>query len=165
MTNAKNSKIILDMSAGGRMFWYDKKNPNVLFIDIRCRARGFLLERPNFEVAPDEVGDFRKLRFKDKRFKLVVFDPPHIIRNTNNEGSILKKRYGYLTPDNWEYSIRAGFKEGFRVLEKYGVLIFKWNEENVKIGQILDLAPVRPLFGHRVGIKLKTHWLCFMKLT
>lgn len=30
-----NKKIILDACCGSRMFWFDKKNPYVLFQDIR----------------------------------------------------------------------------------------------------------------------------------
>lgn len=29
--------------------------------------------------------------------------------------------------------------------------------------EILPLAPYPPLFGHRSGKNMNTHWLCFMK--
>lgn len=33
-----SKKIILDACCGSRMFWFDKKNPNVLFIDNRSET-------------------------------------------------------------------------------------------------------------------------------
>lgn len=59
-----------------------------------------------------------------------------------------------------EGSVRA---ECFRVLEPEGVLVFKWNETQVKIGEVLALTPEPPLFGHLSGRKGLTHWLVFMK--
>ncbi len=157
-------KFILDACCGGRMFWYDKQHPNVLYIDKRKRSPGFLKERPLFNVTPDEVGDFRKLKYKSKSFKLVVFDPPHIIRKNIKENAIMKKRYGVLKESTWKNDIKKGLSECYRVLEDYGILIFKWNEETAKIGEVLDLIPIDPLFGQRRGSRDKTHWLCFMKI-
>ena len=51
--------------------------------------------------------------------------------------------------------------ECMRVLEPEGVLIFKWNEEQIKLKQILEVIGQEPLFGDK---RSKTHWLVFMKL-
>lgn len=59
--------------------------------------------------------------------------------------------------------IRRGFAECFRVLKPEGTLIFKWNEHEVPVSQILALTPERPLIGQRCGKTAKTHWLVFMK--
>ena len=59
--------------------------------------------------------------------------------------------------------IQNGFKEAFRVLERDGVLIFKWSEVQIPLREILPLSPYQPLFGHRSGKNMNTHWLCFMK--
>lgn len=59
--------------------------------------------------------------------------------------------------------LRQGFAECFRVLDVDGTLVFKWNEAQVKIGEVLPLAPHAPLFGHLSGRKGLTHWLVFMK--
>ncbi len=160
----KNKKIILDACCGGRMFWYNKKHPNVMYIDKRVREKGFFGLRPNFEVQPDIVADFRDLPFDDNSFKLVVFDPPHIIRESDEEDAYFKKRYGCLRKDSWESDIKKGFSECFRVLEDYGTLIFKWSELSVKLKDVVALSPVEPLFGHKHGSRLKNHWLCFMKI-
>jgi hypothetical protein len=71
-------------------------------------------------------------------------------------------KYGKLGPD-WREDLRKGFVECFRVLESSGVLVFKWNETQVKVGEVLALAPIPPLFGHVSGRKGLTHWLVFMK--
>ena len=44
---------------------------------------------------------------------------------------------------------KKGFDECMRVLDKSGVLIFKWNEEQIKLKQILDLIDYRPLIGNK----------------
>ena len=52
---------------------------------------------------------------------------------------------------------------GFRVLHADGVLVFKWNETQVKVREVLALTPHAPLFGNTSGKKAGTHWLVFMK--
>jgi 23S rRNA G2069 N7-methylase RlmK/C1962 C5-methylase RlmI len=86
------------------------------------------------------------LPFEDESFSIVVFDPPHI--KTNGENSWMAKKYGKLTKD-WESVIQKGFDECFRVLKKDGTLIFKWNETEIKLRQILPLSPIPPLFGNQ----------------
>ena len=71
----------------------------------------------------------------------------------------MAKKYGQLGPD-WKEDIKQGFKECFRVLEPYGILVFKWNEEQIKLSEILKLTNVKALFGNK---RSKTHWLIFMK--
>lgn len=48
-----------------------------------------------------------------------------------------------------------------RVLDNYGVLIFKWNEEQIKLKEVLKVIDYKPLFGNK---RAKTHWLVFMKM-
>ena len=113
------------------------------------------------EIKPDFDFDFRQLGFDDKSFKLVVFDPPHL--KTGGEKGWQVKKYGKLGQD-WQSDIRKGFDECFRVLDKNGILIFKWNETQIKVSEILAIISQQPLFGHKSGKNSKTHWLCFMKL-
>ena len=49
------------------------------------------------------------------------------------------------------------------VLAADGVLVFKWNETQVKLGEVLACCPHQPLFGNTSGRKAGTHWLVFMK--
>lgn len=162
-------KKILDVCCGGRMFWFNKSHPDVLYVDKRVMGRKKIWQgkgkRQNqscyFDVSPDKVEDFRKLSFSDETFNLVVFDPPHIIENKISGYQSIK--YGVLSPESWREDIRLGFLECFRVLKDNGILIFKWNEVDFPVSEILKLCPYRPLFGHKSGRQQKTHWLCFMK--
>lgn len=72
----------------------------------------------------------------------------------------MAKKYGKLS-DNWKDDIKKGFSECMRVLKPNGTLIFKWNEEQIKLSEILPLFSEKPIFGNR---RAKTHWLVFMKL-
>src|SRR3990167_4167123 len=148
-------KKIIDVACGGRMFWFDKQQPNTLFVDKRT-------------MQPEIVGygihkriDFRKLDLHNNRFSLVVFDPPHLFLGKNSHTA---KIYGSLDKETWKEDLTKGFAECFRVLKPEGVLIFKWNEFNIPLKEILKLTPIQPLFGHKSGKAQLTHWLCFMKL-
>ena len=59
--------------------------------------------------------------------------------------------------------LTKGFTECFRVLKQGGFLIFKWNETDIKVSEILKLTPEKPIFGHISGKRSNTHWICFMK--
>lgn len=155
-------KLILDACCGGRMFWFNKKQPDTLYMDCRELEPTKLSNRAILEVAPDLVADFRKMPFRDDTFAMVVFDPPHMARA--GETSYMAKKYGYLNKETWQDDLRAGFAECMRVLKPTGTLIFKWNEAHIPVSEVLKLAPAQPLFGNRAaGKNLKTHWLVFMK--
>lgn len=145
------------------MFWFDKQNPRVLFADKRVAEKGHITLYPgrNHSVKPSIVADFRNLPFEDKAFKLVVFDPPHLLAG---ETSFMAKKYGTLKNTDWQTDIRLGFASCWRVLEDYGILIFKWNETSIPLKEILPLCPAAPLFGHKSGKASKTHWLAFMRI-
>lgn len=150
------NKPILDACCGSRMFWFDKKNENVLFADNR-ELEDTMCDGRTLEVKPDIISDFRNMPFKDDSFYLVVFDPPHLARIGDN--AWMAKKYGRLG-DEWKKDLRLGFSECFRVLKPNGTLIFKWNEEQIKLKEILKLTEVTPLFGNK---RSKTHWIVFMK--
>ena len=158
----KTDKKILDACCGGRMFWFDKKNPDVLFTDIRSEefVTGTGKHKRDRKVLPDEIQDFRCMTHKDQSFKMVVFDPPHLFVGKN---SYMGRIYGRLERGTWEDDLRKGFTECFRVLKPDGVLIFKWNESDVPLKNVLALTDYKPLFGHPSGKAQKTHWICFMK--
>ena len=156
------SKKILDVCCGGRMFWFDKKNPDTLFLDNRIMSPKKMTNGATLEVAPDMVMDFRKLDLPDNQFSLVVFDPPHILKR-GGKNSWMKDKYGELDKETWRDDLRKGFAECFRVLKQDGVLIFKWSELDILLSEILKLTPEKPLFGHKSGKQQKTHWVCFMK--
>ncbi|WP_318356704.1 class I SAM-dependent methyltransferase [Enterobacter sp.] len=151
---------ILDMCCGSRMFWYDKMDPRAMYIDIR-EEKHTLCDGRNLVISPDVIADFRKLPFADNTFPVVVFDPPHLDRVGNN--SWMGKKYGRLNRNTWRDDLRAGFAEAFRVLRSHGVLIFKWNETQIPVSQVLALTDVKPIIGQRTGKSDKTHWIIFVK--
>lgn len=117
-----------------------------------------LCDGRSLQVKPDIIADFRNIPFEDKFFRLVVFDPPHLVKV--GESSWLAKKYGKLNTDTWKDDLKQGFNECMRVLVDNGVLIFKWNEEQIKLKEVLNTIEYKPLFGNK---KSKTHWLVFMK--
>lgn len=158
---------VLDPASGSRMMWFDRGHPDVLFGDRRRetltvtdRSRGNASGTRTLTVDPDMLMDFRALPFEDGQFKLVAFDPPHLVRA--GPRSWLAAKYGKLSQD-WRDDLRQGFAECFRVLSTDGVLVFKWNETQVKLSEVLSLTPHQPLFGNTSGKKAGTHWLVFMK--
>lgn len=150
-------KKILDACCGSRMFWFDKQHESTIFMDKR-ELDDTLCDGRKLVVNPDVIGDFRNIPFADESFYLVVFDPPHLLKVGQN--SWLAKKYGKLE-DSWQADIKKGFDECMRVLKPNGTLIFKWNEEQIKLKEILDAIKTEPLFGNK---RAKTHWLVFMKL-
>jgi len=160
-------KMILDACCGSRMMWFDKADTRAVFGDQRSEtitvtdnSRGNSSGQRTLRIEPDTLMDFRDMPFNDGSFKLVAFDPPHLIHA--GPRSWLGAKYGKLS-DNWRDDIRAGFAECFRVLEPHGVLVFKWNETQVKLKEVLALTPHAPLFGQVSGRSGMTHWLVFMK--
>ena len=149
-------KKILDVCCGSKMFWFQKERYDTVYMDNR-ELEDVLCDGRKLKIKPDIVADFRNIPFPDNSFKLVVFDPPHLIKV--GDKILLAKKYVHLGPDLKE-DIRQGFKECFRVLENNGILIFKWNEEQIKLSEILKLTDIKPLFGNK---RAKTHWLVFMK--
>lgn len=151
-------KPILDACCGGRMFWFDKDNPKVIYMDKRDEVCS-LSNGQTCIVHPNIIGDFTNMPFPDRSFKLVVFDPPHYV--WKGKASNLYQVYGML--DNWQEELRCGVNECFRVLDDYGVLVFKWSETQIKLKSVLKAIGREPLFGHKRLGGGKTIWLCFMK--
>lgn len=149
-------KPCIDVCCGSKMFWFNKENPNAVFMDIR-EFEDTLCDGRKLIVKPDVIGDFRDIPFPDNSFKLAVYDPPHLLKI--GENSWMAKKYGKLN-DTWKADIKQGFDECMRVLEPYGTLIFKWNEEQIKVSDLLSAIPYKPLFGDR---RSKTLWMVFLK--
>jgi hypothetical protein len=95
-----NNKKILDVCCGSRMFWFDKKHPNALYLDNRTLPPTLQTHGATITVAPDAVMDFRSLKLPDDHFSLVVFDPPRIIKR-GGKRSWMAEKYGELDRKGW----------------------------------------------------------------
>ncbi len=142
------------------MFWFNRNNPQVAYGDIR-NEHHTLCDGRSLNINPDIEMDFRDMPFESNQFNLVVFDPPHLLKA--GKQSWLALKYGKLK-DDWREDLKKGFAECFRVLANDGVLIFKWNETQIKVSEILALTDQVPLFGHPSGKRSNTHWIVFMKM-
>ena len=166
MNNLTTTPAVLDPCCGSRMMWFDKADPRAVFGDRRSETIT-VTDRTHREdgtrvlqIEPDTMMDFRALPFADGTFRLIAFDPPHLVRA--GPRSWLAAKYGKLSAD-WRDDLRAGFAECFRVLKPDGVLVLKWNETQVRVSEVLALTPHKPLFGQVSGRSGMTHWLTFMK--
>lgn len=153
------NKTILDATCGSKMIWFDKEHPDVVYADKR-RESHKLCDGRSLEINPDVVVDFCNMPFPDSSFHLVVFDPPHLKKLGKN--SWMAKKYGVLSY-HWRDDIRDGLQECMRVLKPNGTLIFKWNESQIRVQDIMELLPQQPLFGHTSGKGGLTIWMTFMK--
>ena len=158
---------VLDPCCAGRMMYFDKNHPQVVYGDQRRetlvvtdRSHGNASGTRTLSIEPDVLLDFRALPFPDDSFWHVVFDPPHLVRA--GPKSWLAAKYGKLGPC-WKDDLSKGFRECLRVLKPNGTMVFKWNETQIKVSEVLALAPQAPLYGQVSGRGQMTHWLVFMK--
>ena len=96
-------KRIIDVCCGSKMFWFDKKNHDVEFCDIRKLPRTEYYPGRYIEINPDTICNFTDLPFDNESFHLVVFDPPHL--QWAGDNSIMAIKYGRLTGD-WKLCYR-----------------------------------------------------------
>jgi ubiquinone/menaquinone biosynthesis C-methylase UbiE len=146
---------ILDVAFGSGMFYFDRSD--VVAMDIRSIDEK-LCDGRSLKIKPDIIADFKSIPFPNNTFYMVVFDPPHLKKAGDN--SWLAKKYGMLNEATWVNDIRQGFEEAMRVLKPNGTLIFKWNEEQISLKDVLEAIQYKPILGNK---RSKTHWLVFMK--
>lgn len=154
-------KKVLDVCCGPKGMWFDKHDERAMYLDKRRETHidTYPCGKKTNIIDPDVIGDFTDIKQPDNFFWHVVFDPPHIEQNSTSQ---ITKKYGSLQGD-WREMLRQGFKECFRVLKPNGTLIFKWNDCRFPVKEILALTDQKPLYGHKSGKKMGTHWVCFIK--
>lgn len=139
---------ILDLTAGNRAIWYDKKHPFATFLDVRP------------EVEPDVVCDTKAIpHFIGQDFDLIVYDPPHLNCGPNSN---MSKNYGHWTNQQIRDNIAATQVEAHRVAKKNGLMALKWNTHDIKLETVFGLlSHWEPLFGHLVknGPRSQTYWV------
>lgn len=162
--------VILDATAGGRQMWYNKYDPDTVYMDKR---KTFPTQTPSgniingaFKIPPDIQAVWEYLPFKDNTFDLIDFDPPHRIRKFSPTW-IHDSLYGTIDPDKFIKTFYTAFKELFRVLKPGGFLILKWCDLDRSLDDILKLTEHKPLFWNISGAtkagEQKTFFICFRK--
>lgn len=170
MTNVQ----ILDATCGGRSIWHpdNKDRGDTLYLDQRQEPGGFIdadydmNRNPGYAIDPDHVADFRTLPYDDASFNLIVFDPPHAIREGGMKRltGITHRKWGVLSAETWRHDLKRGFDELWRVLKPGGTLVLKFADESADFAEVLELAPEPPLFGTSVfNTHVETRWFVFYK--
>lgn len=142
--------MILDVCCGSRMFYFDKNSPDVIYCDIRDEDH-ILCDGRKLGVHPNIICDFKELPFGDNKFDMVIFDPPHL--KSVGENGWQYKKYGKLEK-NWQEDIKNAMDECFRVIKFGGSVVFKWNEIQIKIREIL--SAIADINQYLVTLQLKT---------
>jgi len=153
---------ILDACCGGRMWWWDKDHPLAVYMDKREAPTGSSPRRPNWSCQPSLLADFKEMPFKDESFQLVLFDPPHVVRDKESFSEVTL-RYGTLTKDNEQEEIGLGFAECWRVLAPGGTLVFKWAGSLERVEPHFPCDPIVGTRGAPRGSLLGTRWFIFYK--
>ena len=55
-------KLILDICCGSRMFWFNKKQENTIYVDNR-KENHVLCDDRKLVISPDVIGDFKNVGF------------------------------------------------------------------------------------------------------
>lgn len=167
MNSTAQPPQILDACCGGRMWWWDKNHELAVYMDKREAPKGSVGAitgrpewNPSWECSPDVLGDFRSMPFDDESFQLVVFDPPHNVREKEPPEGIIGLKYGALHPETEQDDLRRGFAECWRVLAPGGTLVFKWAGPT---GRVEPHFPATPIVGTRSPRGGQTRWFVFYK--
>lgn len=153
-------KYILDITCGARSMWFNKNHERVVYCDQRKEDHQFGEDGQKISINPDYICKWSNLPFEDNTFRLVVWDPPHMLNAS--EKSWMVKKYGTLK-DDWEEEFHKGFAECMRVLKPQGILIFKWAECRIPFRKVIEVFGQQPLFGHTTAKSGRTFWATFMK--
>jgi hypothetical protein len=144
---------ILDLSAGNRAIWFNKKHPLALYLDKRA------------EVNPTIVCDTRKLpESVGNDFDLIVWDPPHMNCGPNSN---MSRIYGHHTTKEILDTIEKTGREAHRVSKENALMAFKWNTHDIKLERVFKLlSQWEPLFGHitKDGPGSQTYWTMLRRL-
>lgn len=146
---------ILDLSAGNRAIWFDKKHPLATYLDRRPEVSPDIL--CDTTALPDELPD---------DFDLVVFDPPHM---SCGPRSNMSKVYGYHTTKDILHTIEMTAKEAHRKTKPNALMALKWNTHDIRLQRVFDLMPQwEPLFGHLTkdgpNSRSQTYWCMLRRL-
>jgi len=183
MEDTKPEAVILDATAGNRMFWKKKNDKRVLWIDIQ----------EDLEIPPDAVIDCTDTGFPDQSFHTIIFDPPHwwgdepastffTIKNKEDKEKLQEKYpemdihgcyYGtdiYKTKSQLIKFLHKAQLEFHRIIWDNGILWFNWCEVKINLRKVLPIfTNWDPMIILPIGSKLQTmgdsqnYWVMLMK--
>ncbi len=145
---------ILDLTAGNRAIWFDKKHPLATFLDRRA------------EVSPDIICDTTAIPPEvGGGYDLIVYDPPHMNCGPNSD---MSKSYGNHTTFEILENICKTGKEAARVSKPRALMALKWNTHDIRLDRVFKLlGDWEPLFGqvtkfaHRHASQ--TYWVMLLR--
>ena len=76
------------------------------------------------------------------------------------------QKYGKLG-STWQEDVQKGFAECWRILQPYGVLLFKYADLDISTTKMLAQFPETPIVGTRTKKSVNeggTYWFAFIKL-
>jgi len=124
-----NNRMILDLTAGYRNIWREiGYMGDVLFLDMR------------YEVEPDVCGNNERLPFRDNIFDVVVYDPPHVIREEHEtyfRTEFGKRYWAWKSVRDFVNNIKKVNVEAYRVTKPNGIMVFKWIDRYIPIDRVL----------------------------
>ena len=148
--------MILDMTCGPRMTWFQKDRPDVIYCDKRQFEETKYGQQ--IKVHPDVICDSRRLPFGDNTFSGAYFDPPHIVRFNNM--SWMAKKYSMLFT-TWKEDLKECMNEAHRVTKPGSLICVKWSEIEIPKEDLFESIGL-PCFGTRTGKNNKTWWLVYI---
>ena len=161
---------ILDATCGFRGIWYQKNHPFVTFMDQRNKKVEFdnpstLSRYRSYKINPDIVSQWKDAPFPNNHFDMIIFDPPHLIKDEKTKESNMMKPYGYLNKKTWRQDLQQGIKKLFEILKPQGTFVLKWCENSVPVEEVIKLCPYPPMFGSNTKSKGHTQnfWILFIK--
>lgn len=137
---------ILDLTAGNRAIWYNKRHPLCTYLDKRA------------EVSPDICVDTNET-IPGSGYNLIVWDPPHMNCGPNSN---MSKTYGYHTTQQILETVRKTSALVYNASDEDALMAFKWNNHDISLDRVLKLMPKwEPLFGHvtKDGPGSQTYWV------
>jgi SAM-dependent methyltransferase len=111
-------QLILDATVNTGRFWRGSSRP-VVGMDIEAKHR------------PNLVANNLRMSFRDNSFDVIVFDPPHIPNQGQDQSKDFNTRFGLVLKSsaqngyNFSYLYPPFVQEAYRVLKPEGILFCK----------------------------------------
>jgi hypothetical protein len=114
----KRPELILDATVNKARFWQGSTRP-IIGMDIDSKH------------APDVVADHARMPFANQTFDVVVYDPPHVPNQGEDQQKDFNTRFGLVLKSgvksgyNFSHLFPPFLREAYRVLKREGILLCK----------------------------------------